>query len=219
MDTASETPTTSCGPGERTKQNKECRLPPAHAKATHIPCCCQRATLDQPGRSTLPSMALTVKREGLGRNLLSSPGPGPRSASGFESHVPRHRERGLNRRGAGVPLGRWSGTARLHRGMSLAQTPPGLPLTRRSPRRGSLVGGSRRGSALPAKVRQAERRCPRERSTSRLPARRATRMPYRRVNHGTQRTTTVTFPTPMSCRLALYQHERIPRICLIRKRS
>jgi hypothetical protein len=47
--------------------------------------------------------------------------------------------------------------------MSLAQTPPGLPLTRRSPRRGSLVGGSRRGSTLPAKVRQAERRCPRER--------------------------------------------------------
>src|SRR4029453_13933289 len=28
---------------------------------------------------------------------------------------------------------RWSGTARLYRGMSLAQTPPGLPLTRRLP--------------------------------------------------------------------------------------
>jgi hypothetical protein len=38
-------------------------------------------------------------------------------------------------------------------GMSLAQTPPGLPLTRRLPGRGSLVGGSRRGSPLPAKVR------------------------------------------------------------------
>jgi hypothetical protein len=35
--------------------------------------------------------------------------------------------------------------------MSLAQTPPGLPLTRRSPRWGSLVGGSRRGSTLLAK--------------------------------------------------------------------
>jgi hypothetical protein len=40
------------------------------------------------------------------------------------------------------------------------QTPSGLPLARRSPRRGSLVGGSRRGSPLPAKVRDAVRRCP-----------------------------------------------------------
>jgi hypothetical protein len=39
--------------------------------------------------------------------------------------------------------------------MSLAQTPPGLPLTRRSPRRGSLVGGSRRG--LPCQARSATR--------------------------------------------------------------
>ena len=44
---------------------------------------------------------------------------------------------------------------RLHRGMSLAQTPPGLPLTRRLPRRGSLVGGSRRGS--PCQPRSAMR--------------------------------------------------------------
>jgi hypothetical protein len=42
--------------------------------------------------------------------------------------------------------------------------PARAPLPRRSPRRGSLVAGSRRGSALPAKVRQAERRCPRERA-------------------------------------------------------
>jgi hypothetical protein len=59
-----------------------------------------------------------------------------------------------------MPLARDS---RLHRGMSLAQTPARAPLTRRSPRRGSLVGGSRRGSSLPAKVRHAERRCPHER--------------------------------------------------------
>jgi hypothetical protein len=57
------------------------------------------------------------------------------------------------------------------------------------------------------------------RRTSRLPARRATRMPDRRVNHGTQRTTTVTAIRPLSCRAALYQHERIPRIFLIRMRS
>jgi hypothetical protein len=76
------------------------------------------------------------------------------------SHRPRC---GLNAHSVGVPPWRWPRTARLYRGMSLAQTPPGLPLTRRSPRRGSLVGGSRRGSTLPAKVRQAERRCPRER--------------------------------------------------------
>jgi hypothetical protein len=54
---------------------------------------------------------------------------------------------GFERAGCWGPPWRWSGTARLHRGMSLAQTPPGLPLTRRSPRRGSLVGGSRRESA------------------------------------------------------------------------
>jgi hypothetical protein len=44
--------------------------------------------------------------------------------------------------------------------------PARAPLTRRSPGRGSLVGGSRRGSPLPAKVRQAERRCPGERDVS-----------------------------------------------------
>src|SRR4029453_3478237 len=37
----------------------------------------------------------------------------------------------------------------------LARTPPGLPLTRRSPRRGSLVGGSRRGA--PCQARSATR--------------------------------------------------------------
>jgi hypothetical protein len=66
-----------------------------------------------------------------------------------------HRPRGLNTQGAGVPPCRWPGTARLYRGMSLAQTPPGLPLTRRSPGRGSLVGGSRRG--LPCQPGSARR--------------------------------------------------------------
>jgi hypothetical protein len=51
------------------------------------------------------------------------------------------------------------------------------------------------------------------------PAGRATRVPYRRVNHGTQRTTTVTLTPPMSCPCPLGQHERIPRMCLIRMRS
>jgi hypothetical protein len=55
------------------------------------------------------------------------------------------------------------GTARLYRGMSPGPDPARAPLTRRLSWRGSLVGGSRRGSALPAKVRQAERRCTRER--------------------------------------------------------
>ena len=35
-------------------------------------------------------------------------------------------------------------------------------------------------------------------ATSRLPARRATRVPYRRVNHGTERTATVTAIRPLS---------------------
>jgi len=39
--------------------------------------------------------------------------------------------------------------------MSLAQTPPGLPLTRRSPRRGSLVGAA--GGGLPCQPRSATR--------------------------------------------------------------
>src|SRR4029453_9662708 len=38
-----------------------------------------------------------------------------------------------------------AGTARLYRGMSLAQTPPGLPLTRRSPRRGLAFRGQAAG--------------------------------------------------------------------------
>ncbi len=58
-----------------------------------------------------------------------------------------------------MPLARDS---RLHRGMSLAQTPPGLPLTRRSPRRDSLVEaaagvhlanqGPPRGAPLPPRA-------------------------------------------------------------------
>jgi hypothetical protein len=51
---------------------------------------------------------------------------------------------------------------RLHRGMSLAQTPPGLPLTRRLPG-GLACRGRPAGVSLPAKVRHAERRCPHER--------------------------------------------------------
>jgi hypothetical protein len=44
----------------------------------------------------------------------------------------------------------------------LAQTPPGLPLTRRLPG-GARLSGQPAGVSLPAKVRQAERRCPHER--------------------------------------------------------
>jgi NADPH:quinone reductase-like Zn-dependent oxidoreductase len=51
-------------------------------------------------------------------------------------------------------------------------------------------------------------------ATSRLPARRATRVPYRRVNHGTERTTTVTATPALSWRLALLLLQRIPGICL-----
>jgi len=63
--------------------------------------------------------------------------------------------------------GRWGTHAgdqgqRLHRGMSLAQTPPGLPLNKAIARRGSLVGAAG-GVSLLAKVRHAERRCPHER--------------------------------------------------------
>src|SRR5215211_342186 len=61
--------------------------------------------------------------------------------------------------GITMPLAR---TARLYRGMSLAQTPPGLPLTRRSPRRGSLVGAAG-GGLLASQGRDAERRCPHRR--------------------------------------------------------
>jgi hypothetical protein len=71
-----------------------------------------------------------------------------------------HRPRGFEHAacwGTNLPLTRDSPSIQ---GMSLAQTPPGLPLTRRSPRRGSLVGGSRRGLPCQAKVRHAERRCP-----------------------------------------------------------
>src|SRR4029450_9500340 len=41
-----------------------------------------------------------------------------------------------------------AGTARLYRGMSLAQTPPGLPLTRRSPRRALACRGQPPGVCL-----------------------------------------------------------------------
>jgi hypothetical protein len=54
-------------------------------------------------------------------------------------------------------------------------------------------------------------------ATSRLPARRATRVPYRRVNHGTERTTTVTATPALSWRLALLLLQRIPGMCLIRR--
>jgi hypothetical protein len=47
----------------------------------------------------------------------------------------------------------------------------------------------------------------------------ATRVPHRTDKPGVQRTTTVTRPPPMSCRLKRLQHERIPRICLISMRS
>ena len=44
--------------------------------------------------------------------------------------------------------------------MSLAQTPPGLPLTRRFARAGLACRGQPAGVSLPGKVRDAERRCP-----------------------------------------------------------
>jgi len=59
------------------------------------------------------------------------------------------------------PAGAWGTTMPLVRdspsrqGMSLARTPPGLPLPRRLPRRGSLVGGS--GGGLPCQARSARR--------------------------------------------------------------
>ena len=40
---------------------------------------------------------------------------------------------------------------------------------------------------------------------------RATRMPYRRVNHGTERAITVTAIRSLSWPCHLFQHERIPR--------
>jgi hypothetical protein len=103
---------------------------------------------------------------------------------GFVSHLPGHRARascarserppramspraghrplgGLSTQGVGVPPCRWPGTARLYRGMSLAQTPPGLPLARRLPGglacRGQPVGSpcqarsATRGAPLPRK--------------------------------------------------------------------
>jgi hypothetical protein len=51
------------------------------------------------------------------------------------------------------------------------------------------------------------------------PGRRATRMPYRRVNHGIERTTTVTAIRPFSWSSSLDQLERIPGMCLVRMRS
>jgi hypothetical protein len=44
-------------------------------------------------------------------------------------------------------------------------------------------------------------------------------VPHRTVSHGPQRTTTVTATPALSWRLALFQVERIPRMCLIRMRS
>ena len=58
--------------------------------------------------------------------------------------------------------GRWGATMPVTRdspsiqGDVLAQTPPGLPLTRLSPRRGSLVGAA--GGGLPCQPRSATRR-------------------------------------------------------------
>ena len=73
--------------------------------------------------------------------------------------------RGLNGQNAGVPPWRWPGIARLYRGMSLAQTPPGLPLARRLPAglacRGQPAGvylakqGPRRGAPLPPRAGHA----------------------------------------------------------------
>jgi hypothetical protein len=48
---------------------------------------------------------------------------------------------------------------------------------------------------------------------------RAIRVPHPRVDPGTQRTTTVTSTPPTSWSSSPDQHERIPRICLIRMRS
>jgi hypothetical protein len=84
----------------------------------------------------------------------------------LDGHVAQPARRplcGLNTHSVGVSPCRWPRTARLYRGMSLAQTPPGLPLTRRSPGRGSLVGAAGGGLPCLGKVRDAERRCPHER--------------------------------------------------------
>jgi hypothetical protein len=48
---------------------------------------------------------------------------------------------------------------------------------------------------------------------------RVTRVPHRAGKLGTERTTTVTVNLPLSWRLALYQLERIMRLCLISMRS
>jgi hypothetical protein len=47
--------------------------------------------------------------------------------------------------------------------MPLAQTPPGLPLNKAIAQAGLACRGQPAGVSLPAKVREAERRCPRER--------------------------------------------------------
>jgi hypothetical protein len=57
-----------------------------------------------------------------------------------------------------------------------------------------------------------------EASTQRR-GRRAIRMPDRRVNHGIERTLTVIAIRLLTSRVALFQHECIARICLIRMRS
>jgi hypothetical protein len=56
----------------------------------------------------------------------------------------------------------------------------------------ALHGGTLRRTQLSSAVAGRIRR------TSRLPARRATRVPYRRVNHGTERAITVTAIRPLS---------------------
>jgi hypothetical protein len=53
------------------------------------------------------------------------------------------------------PPCRWSGTARLYRGMSLAQTPPGLPLQGDRPGGTRLSGAA--GGGLPCQPRSATR--------------------------------------------------------------
>jgi hypothetical protein len=78
------------------------------------------------------------------------------------AQVSHRRAHGFGQAGRWGTPGGWLGAARLHRGMSLAQTPPGLPLPRRLPG-GRACRGQPAGSTLPGKVREAECCCPRER--------------------------------------------------------
>jgi hypothetical protein len=61
------------------------------------------------------------------------------------SHRPRC---GLNAYSVGIPPCRWPETARLYRGMSLAQTPPGLPLNKAIARAGLACRGQPAGVYL-----------------------------------------------------------------------